>query len=201
MAPIERRAKRLLAWWGIARSADQDGQRIIQAPDYLLGVRRVACAAASSMARASRRHARRYPQRKRRWLRRARSRDRAPGSAPRRAGLPATAECSRHRAAALTSAARAGRQRKPVLESGGSRPRDQDPQPFTRFHQGADDIGRGQDMLEGVWTRSMCVVDEPQTVERARPRGGPAPIAAATVAATTSDASVVASETKPTPSG
>ena len=38
MAPIERRAKRLLAWWGIARSADQDGQRIIQAPDYLLGV-------------------------------------------------------------------------------------------------------------------------------------------------------------------
>ena len=37
IAPIERRAKRLLAWRRIARSAHQNGQRIVQALDYLLG--------------------------------------------------------------------------------------------------------------------------------------------------------------------
>src|SRR5215216_2466787 len=37
MTPVERGAKRLLARRGIARSADQDGERIVQALGQLLG--------------------------------------------------------------------------------------------------------------------------------------------------------------------
>ena len=205
VAPIECRAKGLLPWRRIPRSADKDRQRIVQAPDDLLGSeqRRVRRGEFDGQGhtvetRADLRNRRGvgFVEHEAQVARAAALHEEAdrrrplnahriePALAAGNASGPTTNTCS--------PASRSGSRLVIRMRS-----------PSHASRRAPTTGGCGEDMLEVVEDQKhVLVVDEPhKAVERRLVGIGATARAAATVAATRSEASVVARETKPRPSG